>query len=171
MCNNTCRWLQLDCFEQRVPWHSGNYRVWIHSEMRTWHDNNIQSIHVGFIRLFGEAVAFNQISEQVMLSASMCSGKMFYVFISFQSKYDKNITGKKTKCFQHEDTYDECEADEIYHNNAIDLVQMNSVIGLCSLPNSLELFYLCQILKCRIAEKQLCDEFNHVLKTGCAYEC
>ena len=30
------------CFEQRVPWHSGNYRVWIHSETRTWHDKNIQ---------------------------------------------------------------------------------------------------------------------------------
>ena len=25
-----------------VPWHSGNYRVWIHSKMRTWHDKNMQ---------------------------------------------------------------------------------------------------------------------------------
>ena len=33
------------CFEQGVPWNSGNYRVWIHSETRTWHDKNIQSIH------------------------------------------------------------------------------------------------------------------------------
>ena len=31
------------CFEQGVPWHSGNYRVSIHSETRTWHDKNIQS--------------------------------------------------------------------------------------------------------------------------------
>ena len=31
------------CFEQGVPWHSGNYRVWIHSETRTWHDKNTQS--------------------------------------------------------------------------------------------------------------------------------
>ena len=31
------------CFEQGVPWHSGNYRVWMHSENRTWHDKNIQS--------------------------------------------------------------------------------------------------------------------------------
>ena len=30
------------CFEQRVPWHSGNYRVWIHSKTRTWYDKNIQ---------------------------------------------------------------------------------------------------------------------------------
>ena len=30
------------CFEQGVPWHSGNYIVWIHSETRTWRDKNIQ---------------------------------------------------------------------------------------------------------------------------------
>ena len=31
-------------FEQGVPWHSGNYRVWIHSETRKWHDKNIQTL-------------------------------------------------------------------------------------------------------------------------------
>ena len=31
------------CFEQGVPWHSGNYRVWDHSEMRTWRDKKIHS--------------------------------------------------------------------------------------------------------------------------------
>ena len=31
------------CFEEGVPWHSGKYRLWIHSETRTWHDKNIQS--------------------------------------------------------------------------------------------------------------------------------
>ena len=31
------------CFEQGVPWHSGNFRVWIHSETRTCHDKHIQS--------------------------------------------------------------------------------------------------------------------------------
>ena len=30
-------------FEKVVPWHSGNYRVQIHSQMSTWNDNNIQS--------------------------------------------------------------------------------------------------------------------------------
>ena len=33
------------CFEQGVPWHSGSYRVWIHSETRTWHDKNIESFN------------------------------------------------------------------------------------------------------------------------------
>ena len=31
------------CFVQKVPWHSGNYRAWIYSEMHTWHDKNIQT--------------------------------------------------------------------------------------------------------------------------------
>ena len=31
------------CLEQGVPWHSGDYWVWIHSEIRTWHDKNIQT--------------------------------------------------------------------------------------------------------------------------------
>ena len=32
------------CFEQGVPWHSCNYRVWIHSDTRKWLDKNIESI-------------------------------------------------------------------------------------------------------------------------------
>ena len=28
-------------FEQGAPSHSGNYRVWIHSEMHTWYEKNI----------------------------------------------------------------------------------------------------------------------------------
>ena len=36
------------CFEQGAPWHSSNSRVWIHSEMRTWHDKNIQSKYFDF---------------------------------------------------------------------------------------------------------------------------
>ena len=31
------------CFEQGVPWHLANYRLWIHSETLTLRDNNIQS--------------------------------------------------------------------------------------------------------------------------------
>ena len=30
-------------FKERGTWHSGNYGVWIRSEMCTWHDKNIQS--------------------------------------------------------------------------------------------------------------------------------
>ena len=31
------------CFEQGVPWHLGNYRVWIYYETRTWHGKNIET--------------------------------------------------------------------------------------------------------------------------------
>ena len=31
------------CLEQGVPWYSGNYAMWIHSETRTRQDNNLQS--------------------------------------------------------------------------------------------------------------------------------
>ena len=33
-------------FKQGVPWHSGSYKVWIHSETRTWHDKNIQASRI-----------------------------------------------------------------------------------------------------------------------------
>ena len=33
------------CFKQGVLWHSGNYRLWIHSEMRTWHDKTYSQMH------------------------------------------------------------------------------------------------------------------------------
>ena len=44
------------CFEQGVPRHSINYRVWIHYEARTWYDKNIQSGPVRF--KFNENPAF-----------------------------------------------------------------------------------------------------------------
>ena len=45
-CEFESRWSHLNCryctcFEQGVPWHSDNCRVWIHSETHTWHDKNI----------------------------------------------------------------------------------------------------------------------------------
>ena len=34
------------CFEQGVPWHSGNYRVWSQSETCTWHDKKSQKFWI-----------------------------------------------------------------------------------------------------------------------------
>ena len=31
-------------FRVRVPWHSFNYRGWIHSKTRMWHDKNIYAV-------------------------------------------------------------------------------------------------------------------------------
>ena len=33
------------CFEQGVPWHSCNYRVWIHFKMHAWHDETC-TVHI-----------------------------------------------------------------------------------------------------------------------------
>ena len=42
------------CFEQGVPWHSGTYRVWIHSKMRTLHDKKIDSfVMLPFSKIHG----------------------------------------------------------------------------------------------------------------------
>ena len=52
---NSCSYLNFRfraCFEQGVPWHSGNYRVWIHPETRTWHDKNIQYDFLVFYQVF-----------------------------------------------------------------------------------------------------------------------
>ena len=41
------------CFEQGVPWHSDNYRAWIHSEIAQFHDDNFCTVkcHILVIRL------------------------------------------------------------------------------------------------------------------------
>ena len=39
------------CFEEGVPWNSRKYRVWILSEMRTWHDKNMRSNYVDIFRI------------------------------------------------------------------------------------------------------------------------
>ena len=47
------------CFEQGVFLYPGNYRVWIHSETRAWHDKNIQSEHgslVHFLHLINSSL-------------------------------------------------------------------------------------------------------------------
>ena len=38
------------CFEQGVPWHSGNYKVWIHFKTLTWHGKNRESILTTFYK-------------------------------------------------------------------------------------------------------------------------
>ena len=58
------------CFEQEVAWYSGNYRVWIHSERRTWHEKNIQSPYkcTVQIRIQNTAQSFGQFGQMVECS-------------------------------------------------------------------------------------------------------
>ena len=45
------------CFEYGAPCHSGNYRVYIHSKTRMWHDKNIQ-LHSYRSTLFYKSISF-----------------------------------------------------------------------------------------------------------------
>ena len=46
------------CSEQWVPWHSGNYKVWIHSETRTWHEKKIHLIFLLHSKFFWYSFRF-----------------------------------------------------------------------------------------------------------------
>ena len=47
------------CFEEAALWHLGNYRVHIHSEMRIWHDNNMQGLHFpGVIKIVATMIHY-----------------------------------------------------------------------------------------------------------------
>ena len=85
------------CFEQGVPWHSGNYRVRIHSETCTWHDKNIQSvIHImeepPFSSLFGvflliyvfwKEPQFSSVFFCLCLSCLESFGVFYYLWLLF----------------------------------------------------------------------------------------
>ena len=79
------------CFEQGVPWHSGNYRVWIRSETRTWHEKNIQSVcSFSFkselkIKIFLILLRFNAVNKLTMLSSVVLNELSFDIFAPFGS--------------------------------------------------------------------------------------
>ena len=59
------------CFEQGVPWHSGNYRVWIHSETRTWHDKNIQTYPITLSFLYVNVVTSKSLIKSNFISIDL----------------------------------------------------------------------------------------------------
>ena len=71
------------CFKQGVPWHSGNYRVWIHSEMRTWHYKDIQPnapIYIYVLR-----TQLNHLACLAKCLSVPCGTKWFLVRVQLQS--------------------------------------------------------------------------------------
>ena len=77
------------CFEEGVPWHSGNYRVYFHSEMCTWHDNDIQGLH------FPGTIWYRMINITFYFSAEKCLKLLGIIFIL---KFYAQV-GKFTKIF------------------------------------------------------------------------
>ena len=62
------------CFEQGIPWHSGNYRVWIHPETRTWHDKDIQSWYFifNYFNMICGKVFFPEFSKEFVHYVPYC---------------------------------------------------------------------------------------------------
>ena len=82
---STCNHLNLKfraCFEQGVPWHSRNYRVFIHFQGRTWHDQNIQAN--GLSRWVIRTKLSHLVSEVNWLSVCLRT-KWFWVRVQLQS--------------------------------------------------------------------------------------
>ena len=70
------------CFEYKAPWHSGNYRVWIHSEVGTWDDKNIQS-NVPYRQLL--TTKLYHLANLSKLLRVLLSTKWFWVSLRWQS--------------------------------------------------------------------------------------
>ena len=80
----------IACFKQGVPWHSGHYRVWIHSEMRTWHDKNIQ-----YLSCF--AVILRGIHRNIDICQTVYNTSSLLEFSPY-SEIIHGCTFKLTKC-------------------------------------------------------------------------
>ena len=76
------------CFEQGVPWHSGNYRVWIHSETRPWRDKNIQSKLTSFKR------SMFSLANISLKSRSKNNGLWTLYFVKLFKLDEKNIINR-----------------------------------------------------------------------------
>ena len=65
----------LACFEQEVPWHSGNYTVWIHSEMRTWHlINGLKNVG----KDAPQFLSFSKYGERYHISSTIACKRFFH---------------------------------------------------------------------------------------------
>ena len=52
---SSCSYLNFKfraCFKQGVPWHSCDFRVWIHFETRTCHNKNIKPVSFSVLSFF-----------------------------------------------------------------------------------------------------------------------
>ena len=82
------------CFEQGVPWDSGNYRVWIHSETRTWHDKNIQSCVIMFSHMWSSSFKLSLIHETVY-STNPMFGNFLFLRCNQKSQTTKSLNSLK----------------------------------------------------------------------------
>ena len=70
------------CFEQGVPWHSGNDIVWIHAETYMWHDMKIQS---NALYRYVLTAQLNQLASLAKWLSVCLRTKWFWVCVPLQS--------------------------------------------------------------------------------------
>ena len=75
------------CFEQRAPWHSGNYRMLPYSKTRMWHNKNIQLKTFLPLHTFYEIISFTVLRHL-----------RFYTVEQSQSRYFYSFDQKKVSC-------------------------------------------------------------------------
>ena len=67
------------------------------------------------------------------------------------------------------DDESETEAYELRAEIVNSVLNKNTVIALYSASNSLELFYFCKVLDFLIAEKNMVDDYSHLIPKGSKY--
>ena len=67
------------------------------------------------------------------------------------------------------DDESETEAYELRAESVNSVLNKNTIIALYSASSSLELFYLCKVLDFGIADKNMVDDYNHLIPKGSKY--
>ena len=68
-----------------------------------------------------------------------------------------------------DDELQQLDEVNIIPNEIFSIIEPESFVALYSWQNSLELFYLCKILKKSIAEEDLIDIYGHLVQKGFVY--
>ena len=77
-----------DCFKQGVLWHSGNYRVWIHSETLPWHDKNIlPNVKVWYIYKTAYRIQAKDKKKSKLTNFIWVTPKIQNIKIAYQKKH------------------------------------------------------------------------------------
>ena len=93
-------------------------------------------------------------------------------------KLSDNDDGDDKTGDDDEDHAEIIEDNELDTNVMLDIVGEQTIVALYSLPPSLpppppphalELFYLCKVIKVKVAEETMIDSFNHVVEQGAKY--
>ena len=111
------------CFEQGVPWHSSNYRVWIHSETRTWHDKNLQTFNL--VNFTGKhlqrrcfLVKFTKFLRVPFLQNTSC-GWFWWITRNYIFGYWETYIKNKAKGRISKQVFQENEARQIFRKTNI----------------------------------------------------